>query len=88
MRKFDNLNINTLIGGKMRNKNVILIILLILALTLIFNYQIDELRKVIVKQNEIIGGQNQCIDNLHSEISKLLKNIEVITGKMIWNLEY
>lgn len=72
----------------MQNKNVILIILLMLALTLIFNYQIDSLRKIIIEQNKIIGGQNQCIDNLHSEISKLLKNIEVITGKMIWNLEY
>lgn len=68
----------------MRNKNVILIILLILALTLIFNYQIDELRKVIVKQNEIIGGQYQCINDIHSEISKLSENIDVITGKIIW----
>jgi hypothetical protein len=72
----------------MRNKNVILIILLILALTLTFNYQIDSLRKIIIEQNKIIGGQYQCIDNLHSEISKLTENIDVITGKMIWDLEW
>lgn len=72
----------------MQNKNVILIILLMLALTLIFNYQIDSLRKIIIEQNKIIGGQNQCLDNIHSEISKLSENIDMITGKMIWDLEW
>lgn len=72
----------------MRNMSIILMILLILCLTLLFNYQIDTLRKIIIRQNQIIGGQSRCLDNLQSGMNDLLINLDVITGKLIWTLEW